>query len=121
MQTQLMIVEEGMLVAEDLLILGTEIAEALLVDVTDMAVKIRPAHTSNITVRIRAVVPQEEDGVLIDCHGRELDAKIILCFDDHIRSEIFVLLIRVEREYNVIRYHLMKIKPTEIIRIVAPK
>jgi hypothetical protein len=64
MFAQLLGGEELMLVCEDLLVPGTQVAHDLLVLRPNVTVKVRPAQASFVAARIRAVVAQKYNSVL---------------------------------------------------------
>ena len=67
-----------MLVSENLLVSRAEITHLLVMGRADVAVKIRPTKTGKVAVGIRAVVPQEEDGVAHYILVDVLDANVVV-------------------------------------------
>ena len=55
-----------MLMSKDFLISGTEVAHDFFVYTSNMAMQIRPAHTSNVAVFVKAVVSKQKNAILVD-------------------------------------------------------
>ena len=68
-----------MLVRKDTLVTRTQVAHALLVGGLDMAVEVGPAQAGKVAVAVRAVVPEEQDGIAHDVLVGVLDADVCIC------------------------------------------
>lgn len=71
---KLLIREELMLVGEDLLVAGAQVAHALAMGRLDVTMQIGPAQPGEIARAVGTVVPQQEDGVADDLLVCVLDA-----------------------------------------------
>lgn len=58
--------EELMLMGENLLVSRTKVAHDLVVHALDMSMQIWPAKTGNVTILIWAIVPKQENSILVD-------------------------------------------------------
>lgn len=96
--------EQLMLVGEDLLVPGTEIAHDFVMSAFDMAMKIRPAPTRNVTAGVGTVVAQEQDGVVVDFCLLVLDPKNLVHLLKISVHEFFVSICRIVCEYDMLSF-----------------
>lgn len=87
---QLILREELMLVREDLLVPRAQVAHYPLMRAPNMAMQVRPAHARDIARRVRAVVPEQEEGIFEDLGLLVCDAQIVVLLEEVGR---FVLLV----------------------------
>lgn len=101
---ELLFRKELMLVCEDLLVAGTEIAHLLVMNATDMAVEIGPPEASKIALVVGAIIPQQQDRVPHNVLLAVSDADVLVSGGDVGGAErvIFEPLGGIICEYDVI-------------------
>lgn len=98
-----------MLVGEDFLIPGTEIAHDLVVGSLDVAMEVRPAPASDLTAKVWAVVPQQQDGVVVDFLLLVLDPKDLVHSLEVGVDEFFVSLCRIVCKHDMLGFRLISL------------
>lgn len=96
--------EQLMLVGEDLFVPGTEVAHDFVMGAFDMAMKVRPAPTRNVTAGVGAVVAQQQDCVVVDFYLLVLDPKNLVHLLEISVHELFVSLCRIVCEYDMLSF-----------------
>lgn len=71
-----------------------------------MPMQVRPSQTSRVTVRIRTIVPQQQNRILEDLIVFVLNPKIVVLPREVVANELVEILRRVIRENHIVGFRL---------------